>query len=160
MISLQTLLQAQGYYYMSYNDLFEIVKIHSFQPSIDIPFLFRQMVFNVAMGNTDDHLKNFSMLHGDAGFFLSPAYDLLPDLYEKREHTLSFPFSGYLPPDRQILQRIGQRLNLADTDPIIDQVAQGVSEWQGVFEQYNVPKTDIMRLEPGITRRGNALKKS
>lgn len=159
MISLQTLLQAQGYYYMSYGDLFEIVRSYSFQPSVDIPFLFRQMVFNVAMGNTDDHLKNFCMLHKEAGFFLSPAYDLLPDLYGKREHSLSFPFSGSLPPDRQILQRIGQSLNLADTDQIIDQVAQGVSEWQGVFEEFNVPQKELMRLEQSITQRGNALKK-
>jgi hypothetical protein len=42
-------------------------------------------------GNTDDHLKNFSMLHKETGFCLSPAYDLLPDIHGKRSHSLSFP---------------------------------------------------------------------
>ena len=90
MISMQTLLQAEGYYYLGYNDLFEILRKYSFQPSVDIPILFRQMVFNVAIGNTDDHLKNFSLLHDDSGFYLSPAYDLLPDIAERREHILHF----------------------------------------------------------------------
>jgi serine/threonine-protein kinase HipA len=43
------------------------------------------------IGNTDDHLKNFSMLHKETGFCLSPAYDLLPDIHGKRSHSLSFP---------------------------------------------------------------------
>ncbi len=74
MISMQTLLQADGYYHINY------------------------------WKNTDDHLKNFCMLHKKAGYYLSPVYDLLPDIYERREHTLSSPFgAGYLPPDRTIL---------------------------------------------------------
>ena len=80
MISMQTLLQAQGYYFLGYQNVFDAVNAHSYQPSIDVPLLFRQMVFNAAIGNTDDHLKNFCMLHKESGYCLSPAYDLLPDI--------------------------------------------------------------------------------
>jgi serine/threonine-protein kinase HipA len=72
MISMQTLLRADGYYYLGYSDLFDILKKYSFQPSIDILALFQQMIFNAAIGNTDDHLKNFCMLHKKAGYCLSP----------------------------------------------------------------------------------------
>ncbi len=158
MISLQTLLQAEGYYFLGYNDLFRIVRSHSFQPSNDIPSLFRQMVFNAAIGNTDDHLKNFCMLHKESGFCLSPVYDVLPDIYERREHALSFDLS-YLPPDRNILQNIGKQQNIKKVDPIIDEVSQVVSGWRRVFRRYGVPESDIQKLEWGINRREERLKR-
>ncbi|OQY08331.1 MAG: phosphatidylinositol kinase [Desulfobacteraceae bacterium 4572_123] len=158
MISLQTLLQAEGYYFLDYNDLFNIVRSHSFQPSTDIPALFRQMVFNAAIGNTDDHLQNFCMLHKDPGFCLSPVYDVLPDIYEKREHALSFNLS-YLPPDRNILQNIGKQQNIKKPDLIIDEVSQVVSGWRCVFQRYGVPEPDLKKLEWSINRREERLKK-
>lgn len=41
--------------------------------------LLRYATFNVAMGNTDAHAKNFSLLHDEAGAtFLAPIYDVAP----------------------------------------------------------------------------------
>jgi serine/threonine-protein kinase HipA len=41
--------------------------------------LFRRMVFNILLDNTDDHEKNHVLLVDDAGHFeLSPAFDVLP----------------------------------------------------------------------------------
>ena len=41
--------------------------------------LFRRMVFNILLDNTDDHEKNHVLLVNDAGHFeLSPAFDVLP----------------------------------------------------------------------------------
>lgn len=36
------------------------------------------MVFNVLIGNTDDHLKNHGFLHTGGYWRLAPAFDLLP----------------------------------------------------------------------------------
>lgn len=158
MISMQTLLQAQGYYFLSYNDMFDVVKAHSYQPSIDVPFLFRQMIFNVAIGNTDDHLKNFCMLHKKSGYCLSPVYDVLPDIYEKREHSLSFPSgAGFLPPGRKTLQSMAAAHNIETASQIIDAVQKAVSGWKNVFQQYKVPELEIHRLEWSINRRIDSL---
>jgi serine/threonine-protein kinase HipA len=151
-ISMQTLLRAEGFYYLGYNDMFNVLKSHSVQPSTDTPLLFRQMIFNAAIGNTDDHLKNFCMLHKEHGFCLSPAYDLLPDIYERREHTLSFN-SSYLPPDRNSLQQIGKQQHVKNSEQIIDEVVQAISEWRMIFRHYKVPESDILKLEWGINRR-------
>ena len=159
MISMQTLLQADGYYHVNYNELFEIIKHYSCQPSIDIPFLFLQMVFNVAIGNTDDHLKNFCMLHKEPGYCLSPAYDLLPDIHDRMEHTLSFPYgAGYLPPGRITLEKIGKSYNIENRNQVIDKVFQAVSDWQYVFKKFGVPESDIQRLKWNISRRIESLK--
>ena len=153
MISMQTLLNADGYYHLSYSDVFSRIAKHSSQVSRDMALMFRQMVFNTAMGNTDDHLKNFFMLHTGQGFEMSPVYDLLPDIFFNREHQLSFPYSGTLPPDRQIYEKIGKELHIPDPGKVLDQVYNAVSEWKTVFQEIGVPETDILRLEPDISRR-------
>ena len=153
MISMQTLLDADGYYNLSYSDMFLIINKFSSKPRKDTDALFRQMVFNAAISNTDDHLKNFAMLHTEFGFCLSPAYDLLPDIYHNREHRLSFPQgAGTLPPDRKILERIGHVYKVSNPVRIIGDIYQSVSCWQDVFEEYDVPQKDIQRLEPAISR--------
>ncbi|WP_035239213.1 type II toxin-antitoxin system HipA family toxin [Desulfobacter vibrioformis] len=153
MISMQTLLGADGYYNMSYSDMFVMINKFSSKPRKDTDALFRQMVFNAAISNTDDHLKNFAMLYTESGFCLSPAYDLVPDIYHNREHRLSFPQgAGTLPPGRKILERIGNVYKVSNPGRIMDDVYQSVSRWQDVFEEYDVPEKDIQRLEPAISR--------
>jgi len=52
----------------------------------EVEQLFTRMVFNVIIGNRDDHAKNFAFLMNEQGEWrLSPAYDLLP----------SYGFGGY-----------------------------------------------------------------
>lgn len=154
MISMQTLLGAEGYYYLGYTDLFDSLRKHSFQPSIDIPALFRQMVFNAVIGNTDDHLKNFCMLHKENGFCLSPAYDVLPDVYEKREHSLSFPLGmGSLAPGKDDFLTIAKSLKIPQAKNIMEDVFAAISNWKHIFKKYGVPEDDIKKLEWGINKR-------
>mgnify|MGYP000937143001 FL=1 len=76
MLSLRALLQAGGYDVLRYTDLIAALRQHGAQPEIDVPRLFRQMVFNALLGNTDDHLKNFWMLRDARGYLLSPAFEI------------------------------------------------------------------------------------
>jgi serine/threonine-protein kinase HipA len=56
--------------------------------------LFRQMVFNVAISNRDDHAKNFSFQLHDNQWKLSPAYDLLPGNGFNGFHTTTINGKG------------------------------------------------------------------
>jgi serine/threonine-protein kinase HipA len=157
MVSIKTVLNAQ--YHAWYEDIFKAVKKYSIQPSVDIPALFRQMVFNAAIGNTDDHLKNFCMLHKETGYGLSPAYDLLPDIYGKRSHALSFPKgSGEFSPDRSVFLAYASDLNIKNPDRIIDTIIRAVSAWQDVYAAYDVPDTEIQKLDRDISYRLDKLK--
>ena len=40
--------------------------------------LWRRIVFNIAVSNTDDHLRNRGLTLNEKGWELSPAYDLNP----------------------------------------------------------------------------------
>lgn len=152
MVSMQTLLRAEGVYRFGYGDLFEIIRKYSFQPEIDSTNLFAQMTFNALIGNTDDHLKNFTMLHDDHGYYLSPAYDLMPDTADRREHVLHF-YGNYIAPGPDELKRIGKKENVPGAAGIVDCVSETLSSWQSVFASFAVPKADIARLSWSIERR-------
>jgi len=91
MVSLRTLCKERpGIYAHGYSDLAQVLRRHSAAPADDVAALYRHMVFNAAIGNVDDHLKNFWMLARPGGFRLAPAFDLVPDIGGRGEHTLSF----------------------------------------------------------------------
>lgn len=56
----------------------------STRPAADRLELFRRMVFNIVIGNGDDHDRNHGFLADEtrAGYRLSPAYDIVPSLQQ------------------------------------------------------------------------------
>ncbi len=58
LISMQSLLKAEGYYYAGYRDLAEVIRHVSALPGRDLHKLYRQMVFNVMIGNTVSNLAS------------------------------------------------------------------------------------------------------
>jgi serine/threonine-protein kinase HipA len=56
----------------------KLIYLHSTAPGLDRVNFFTLLVFCFLTGNADMHLKNHSLLRGDAGYRLAPAYDLLP----------------------------------------------------------------------------------
>ncbi|EMB45628.1 MULTISPECIES: HipA domain-containing protein [Treponema] len=58
-----------------------IIKKYSSRSGFDMTELFYRLVFSFIVGNSDMHLKNFSLIESESGsgeYHLSPAYDLLP----------------------------------------------------------------------------------
>ncbi len=68
-------------YRSSYENCGRVIKEFSRNIGIDISELYYRLLFCFLTGNSDMHLKNFSLLEDNPGsrvFALSPAYDLLP----------------------------------------------------------------------------------
>lgn len=71
----------QDKYKGSYERCAKVIAKYSSQAKLDMTELFMRLVFSYVVGNSDMHLKNFSLLetHEASGVYtLSPAYDLLP----------------------------------------------------------------------------------
>jgi len=63
----------------SYLEIAEVLRRFGASTRSDLRELWRRMVFNVLISNTDDHLRNHGFLYaGSGGWRLSPAYDLNP----------------------------------------------------------------------------------
>jgi len=54
----------------------------------DLLELFKRVVFNVATGNRDDHLRNHGFILQAQGWRLAPAFDINPNI-DKAEHVLN-----------------------------------------------------------------------
>ena len=62
----------------SYVELAQALRRLSFRPEQDLQQLFRRMVFNLVVDNSDDHVKNHGVLHHGRGrWCLAPAFDLV-----------------------------------------------------------------------------------
>lgn len=130
MISMRTLCRERpGVYVTSYADLALILRKYSASPAEDVAALFRHMAFNAAIGNVDDHLKNFWMLNIPSGYRLAPAFDLVPDVAERREHTLSFQYE-YGCPTRQMLLAVGKEWQVARAEDCLDQIVQAARKFR------------------------------
>jgi len=152
MLSLRALLQASGFYVLRYADLIAALRRHSTQPEVDVPALYRQMVFNALLGNTDDHLKNFWVLHDDQGYQLTPAFDLLPDIGAQREHVLLFDVSP-TPPGPKGLVELGRKWGISRAQAMCDEVQASLKRFAEVAQDYAVPEADIHRFSEDIRRR-------
>ena len=67
-----------GDYEASYLELAEFLTHHGSQSQQDLEQLWRRIVFNIAVSNTDDHLRNHGFILDKGGWKLSPAYDINP----------------------------------------------------------------------------------
>lgn len=65
----------------SYERCVKIIRQYSSRAGLDITELFIRVVFSYIVGNSDMHLKNFSLIETDensGSYILSDAYDMLP----------------------------------------------------------------------------------
>ena len=65
----------------SYLEIAEFIRSNGSQPKVDLLELWKRIVFNMAISNTDDHLRNHGFLLTDKGWMLSPLYDVNPIPY-------------------------------------------------------------------------------
>lgn len=65
----------------SYLDIAAFIKSCGAQPKKDLIELWKRIVFNMAITNTDDHLRNHAFILTDKGWVLSPLYDVNPVPY-------------------------------------------------------------------------------
>ena len=65
----------------SYLDIAAFIKSYGAQPKQDLIELWKRIVFNMAVSNTDDHLRNHAFIFTENGWRLSPLYDVNPVPY-------------------------------------------------------------------------------
>lgn len=117
--------------------------------------MFRRMLFNIAINNTDDHLKNFEVLLDEKSncYALSPAYDLTIDPYPNPRITSVFGLQRpTLSNDtlEHILAEIPFSRQLAYQ--LRDDIVDVVSHWRAFFREAGVDMDQINKLEKCMSR--------
>jgi serine/threonine-protein kinase HipA len=144
---------------ISYLQLASVIQKISEDTKADLRDLFRRMVFNIAIGNTDDHLKNHGFLHqGSDQYRLSPAFDLLPHPGQTSELALIAGASGRAATFANALsmpERFG--LSTKAALEIVEDVATVTSRAANYFAGAGIAALDSVILTAACNRPGARL---
>ncbi|MBK7301274.1 MAG: type II toxin-antitoxin system HipA family toxin [Moraxellaceae bacterium] len=126
----------------SYLEIAEFLCNQGSQTKADLAQLWRRIVFNIAVSNTDDHLRNHGFLLTNKGWKLSPAYDLNP-IVGKQGLNLNITESDNAL-DYQLAFDVMEffRLTQAEATQIYDQVLNAVKQWQQVAQRLGISRAE------------------
>lgn len=113
----------------------------------DLEELYRRVVFNVMLGNRDDHLRNHGFLRGPKGWRLSPAFDLNPSP-DRDDHALALDGSTCFPSVATVrATRELYRLTAARAGRIEREVRLALASWQPLAKSMGIRRGELTRLE-------------
>ena len=134
----------------SYPQFAELLRRLAQDGAGDAQQLFRRMVFNLLIGNTDDHAKNHAAFWDGHWLRLTPAYDLVPTMRvgQEADQAMAVGRFGRASTLANALSEAGRfGLLPAEAKSIVDEVeATLVKHWRAEFSRCGVPKMQIDRL--------------
>lgn len=133
----------------TYVELAHAISRFGAAPKEDCRELFRRMIFNMLIDNTDDHVKNHGFLHtGDNKYRLAPAYDIHPQGTHLQYMGMPLVNDLTTPSIRQIVDEAHHfHLNTFEAELIILQLITKISgNWRKVFTQAGMTDQDIQYL--------------
>ncbi|WP_395045047.1 type II toxin-antitoxin system HipA family toxin [Flavobacterium sp.] len=127
----------------SYLDIAEFISNHGTNIETNLHQLWRRIIFNIAISNTDDHLRNHGFMLTKEGWILSPAYDLNPSI-DKEGLALNIDTDNNAL-DYELAKSVGMyfRLDEKQMDTIIKEVIQAISNWKTIAKELGIPRSEI-----------------
>ncbi len=135
----------------SYLLLADELRRRSSRPAADLAELYRRMVFNALISNTDDHPRNHALIALGADFQLSPAYDLTPNplvSLEKRDLAMTMgDFNRYANRTNALSGHARFKLARDDANAIIDTMQAVVRQrWYPLLREHGTTEADCERV--------------
>ena len=138
----------------SYLDMVDLIECYGADVETDLAELWKRIVFNICIHNTDDHLRNHGFLLGESGWRLSPVYDLNPQ-----------PWAGGLALnvddvsnacDLDLARSVGRYFRLSDQQQAtyINEVREAVAGWDSVAEKMGIRRSEIERMRLAFKNEG------
>jgi len=131
----------------SYLDLAEFISNYGTNIEDNLHQLWRRIIFNIAISNTDDHLRNHGFILTNEGWILSPAYDLNPSI-DKDGLALNIDTNNNAL-DFELAKEVGEyfRLNNEQMEAIIHEVMKSVSQWKEIAAKIGIPRSEQELME-------------
>ncbi len=134
----------------SYLDLAEFIQYHGSDQKNDLAELWRRIVFNISISNTDDHLRNHGFIIIDNGWRLAPAYDVNPSV-DKEGLALNID-SVDNSLDISLAMSVGEyfQLDQQSMKVIVSQVDKAVSGWKKTADEIGITRQEQKRMESAL----------
>lgn len=131
----------------SYLDIAEFISNHGANIESNLHQLWRRIIFNIAISNTDDHLRNHGFILTKEGWILSPAYDLNPSI-DKDGLALNIDTNNNNL-DFELAKSVGEyfRLNNTQMDIIINQIVTVVIDWKAIATTIGISRAEQKLME-------------
>jgi serine/threonine-protein kinase HipA len=135
----------------SYLDIAAFIKSYGAQPKKDLIELWKRIVFNMAVTNTDDHLRNHAFILTDKGWILSPLYDVNPVPYgdelslnvDEDDNSISIDFAV------QTAVKFG--ISKSDAEAVAEDILQIVRDnWERTAAGYDLTRRQIEEMRPAF----------
>ena len=149
-LSAMAALSANDHETNGYPEFVDFLRQHGTTPKADCAALWRRIVFNVLVSNTDDHLRNHGFLHGPGGWTLSPAYDLNPTPTDQKPRLLSTAIDFHdVTASLKLAFDVAPYFDLSDAAArrIAAEVAQATAKWRAAAMELGIAGAEIKRME-------------
>ena len=149
-LSAMSMLAAKDNQTRSYLELADALRRYGAAPKDDLEALWRRIVFNILISNTDDHLRNHGFLYtGADGWRLSPAYDLNPVPTDVKPRVLTTAIN-----EADGTASLDLALSVAgyfDVDnlkalKIANELGRAVKRWRAVAAKMGIKDSEIDRM--------------
>lgn len=136
----------------SYLDIAAFIKSYGAQPKKDLGELWKRIVFNMAVTNTDDHLRNHAFILTDKGLILSPLYDVNPVPYgdelslnvDEEDNSISIDLAV------QTAVRFG--ISKSDAEVQAEEILKIVRDnWEKTAARYGLTRRQIEEMRPAFS---------
>lgn len=134
----------------SYLEIVDALRQHGAARKADMEALWRRLVFNILISNTDDHLRNHGSLYaGQEGWRLSPAYDMNPVPTDIKPRILSTAINeDDNTASLALAMEVAEYFELDDGQAreIAQQVGKAVAKWRDEAARHGITKGEADRM--------------
>lgn len=136
---------------ISYLHLAEFIMRYGANPDADLEELWRRIVFNICVSNSDDHLRNHGFLLTPKGWILSPAFDINPIPMSTGLHLNISEQNNALDLDlaREVAEKF--RVNGNNSEVIIGKICNAVNHWKELAAKIGISRGEIEFMESAFS---------
>ena len=156
-ISAQTFMELPGAEPGNYVDVAFRIRHWSLDVKGDLHELYRRLVYNVLIQNTDDHLRNLGFLYrGNGRWGLSPAYDVNPDPTDGTTLKTAISDSHGNALDIDAILDVSEyfEVDIDDARTMVAAMATTIrDEWRGIGARLGMTASDIKAIQPAMENK-------
>lgn len=135
----------------SYLDIAAFIKSYGAQPKKDLIELWKRIVFNMAVTNTDDHLRNHAFILTDNGWILSPLYDVNPVPYGDELSLNVDEDDNSISIDLAVQTAVKFGISKSDAEAVAEDILQIVRDnWERTAARYDLTRRQIEEMRPAF----------
>lgn len=135
----------------SYLDIAAFIKSYGAQPKKDLIELWKRIVFNMAVTNNDDHLRNHAFILTDKGWILSPLYDVNPVPYGDELSLNVDEDDNSISIDLAVQTAVKFGISKSDAEAVAEDILQIVRDnWERTAARYALTRRQIEEMRPAF----------